>query len=385
MNLPIDFFTRGIERIYPNVEAFKTRLATGEKLKIYFGIDPTGPTLHLGHATVLLKLKELQDAGHEVIVLFGDFTAQIGDPSGKLSARVALSVEAVNNNLKKYKKQIGKILNLKKTIFKKNAVWLGKLKLGEILNLASEFTVSQMLERDMFAERQKAGQPIFLNEFFYPLLQGYDSVAMSVDAEIGANDQTFNMLTGRTMMSKRGKEKFVIATKLLVDASGKKMGKTEGNMVTFEDAPNEVYGQVMSWSDEMLALGFEICTRLKEEEIKNLIAGNPRDAKMRLAKEVTKLFHGESKANKAEKNFVKVFQTKELPNEIQEVKAGKGSLLADILIKEKLVDSKTAFKNLIEGGAITINGETKITDQWFKVETTNIFRVGKKKFLKVLV
>ena len=385
MNLPIDFFTRGIERIYPNVEAFKTRLATGEKLKIYFGIYPTGPTLHLGHATVLLKLKELQDAGHEVIVLFGDFTAQIGDPSGKLSARVALSVEAVNNNLKKYKKQIGKILNLKKTIFKKNAVWLGKLKLGEILNLASEFTVSQMLERDMFAERQKAGQPIFLNEFFYPLLQGYDSVAMSVDAEIGANDQTFNMLTGRTMMSKRGKEKFVIATKLLVDASGKKMGKTEGNMVTFEDAPNEVYGQVMSWSDEMLALGFEICTRLKEEEIKNLIAGNPRDAKMRLAKEVTKLFHGESKANKAEKNFVKVFQTKELPNEIQEVKAGKGSLLADILIKEKLVDSKTAFKNLIEGGAITINGETKITDQWFKVETTNIFRVGKKKFLKVLV
>lgn len=379
-----EFFTRGVERIYPNVEEFKKRLAVGP-IKIYFGIDPTGPTLHLGHATVLLKLRELQDAGHEIIILYGTFTAQIGDPSGKLSARKGVTLAEANENLKKYKKQIGRVLDLKKTIFKKNDAWLGKLKLGEILNIASEFTVSQMLERDMFEERKKVEHPIFLNEFFYPMLQGYDSVAMGVDAEIGANDQTFNMLTGRTMMTKRGKEKFVFATKLLVDAIGKKMGKTEGNMVTFEDAPNDVYGKVMSWSDGLLMLGFEICTRLPEGKFKNLINVNPRDAKMSLAKEITKLFHGEAKANKAEKNFVKVFQAKELPNEIREVKVGRGSLLADVLLEQKLIDSKTAFKNLVEAGAVTINGEIKITDQWFKVEETNIFRVGKKKFLKVLV
>ncbi len=378
-----EFFTRGVERIYPSPELFKTRLAGGP-IKIYLGIDPTGPTLHLGHATVLLKLRELQDAGHEIIILYGTFTAQIGDPD-KISTRKQQTPDEVKANYQKYRKQIGKILDLKKIVFKKNNDWLGKLKLAEVLNLASEFTVAQLLERDMFQERIKSNLPVHFHEMFYPMLQGYDSVAMGVDAEIGANDQTFNMLTGRTMMTKRGKEKFVIATKLLVDATGKKMGKTEGNMVTFEDLPNDVYGKVMSWPDGLLALGFEICTRLPEQEFKNLISTNPRDGKMRLAKEITKLFHGESKANKAEKNFVKVFQTKELPTEIKEVKVERGSLLADILLEQKLIDSKTAFKNLVEAGAVTINGEIKITDQWFKVEETNIFRVGKKKFLKVLV
>ena len=230
--------TRGVENIYPNREGLEKILNSGKKLKIFNGIDPTGPSLHLGHVVVLLKLKQLQDLGHQIIILIGDFTAQIGDPTDKLAARKPLTHKQVLQNARDYKKQIGKILDLKKTVFKYNSKWLSKLSFTDFLQLSAHFTAQQTLQREMFKQRLNQGKDLYLHEFFYPLMQAYDSVAMDVDMEIGGNDQTFNMLAGRTLMRKmKNKEKFVLTTKLLVDPEGAKMGKTAGNMAALNDKP----------------------------------------------------------------------------------------------------------------------------------------------------
>ncbi len=256
-----DFLSRGVESTYPSKEELKKALLSGKTLSVYNGIDPTGPTLHIGHGSTLLKLKEMQDLGHKVILLIGDFTGRIGDPSDKTATRKQLSAKEVKENLKSYTKQAGKILDMKKVQVKFNSKWLSKLSFEEGMEIASEFTLQQMIERDMFEKRIKEGQPIHLHEFFYPLMQGYDSVVMDVDMEIGGNDQTFNMLVGRTMMKNRGKEKYVLTTKLLVDPTGKKMGKSEGNMVTLEDTGENMFGKIMSWPDTLTPLAFKICTR----------------------------------------------------------------------------------------------------------------------------
>src|SRR3989339_412901 len=222
-----ELLNRGVSAIYPTSEALEKFLTSGKTLKLYYGIDPTGPTLHLGHLVQLLKLKQFQDLGHQVIILIGDFTAQIGDPTDKAAARKPLTKKQVLQNCKNYKTQIGKILDLKKTKFVFNSKWLEKMNFADIIKLTSEFTVQRLLERDMFENRIKEGKPIHLHEFLYPVMQGYDSVVLDVDLEIGGNDQTFNMLAGRTLMrSLKEKEKMVLTTKLLVDPSGKKMGKT---------------------------------------------------------------------------------------------------------------------------------------------------------------
>jgi tyrosyl-tRNA synthetase len=380
-----ELLTRGVERIYPSKEDLEKVLASGQKLKIYFGIDPTGPTLHIGHAANLLRLRDLQNAGHEIIILIGDFTAMIGDPTDKTAARVKLSPEQVQVNLKNYQSQIVKLLDPQKTTFRFNSEWLGKLSFEQILELASEFTVGQMIERDMFQERLKNKQPIYLHEFLYPLMQGYDSVVLDVDMEIGGNDQTFNMLAGRTMFKKRGKEKFVIAGKLLTDANGKKMGKTEGNMVTLDDKPEEMYGKVMSWPDSLLPLAVEICTRLPLEEMNSLIAADPKAAKMRLAKTIVGLYHGAASAEAAEASFVNTFQKKEIPDQMEEIILEPGFNLADVLTGAGLVKSKSDFRRLLDEGAIyDLDSETKITDPAFKMTKPTRLRVGKKRFVKII-
>jgi tyrosyl-tRNA synthetase len=390
-----ELLTRGIAAIYPSKEFLQNKIEKGEKLTIYLGIDPTGPTLHLGHAIPIKKLGELQKAGHRVILLMGDFTAMIGDPTDKGSARKQLTYKQVMSNLKSYKKQASKLISFSgknKALLKFNSKWLGKMKFEDVLSLASQMTVQQMLERGMFEKRMKEGHPIFIHEFLYPLMQAYDSVAMNVDGEIGGNDQTFNMLCGRDMMkTMKGKEKFVITMKLLEDNSGKKMGKTENNMLALSDNPDEMYGKIMSWTDGLILPAFELCTDIslaELEDIENDLKDskiNPRDLKMRLAKEVIKVFYGEKMANIAEDKFVKAFQKKEIPEDVEEFEVKENDLLVDVLLKNKIISSKSDFRRLIEGGAITnLDRDKKVSDNNEKAEK-GVYRVGKKRFIKITI
>ena len=376
-----EVLSRGVENVYPSKEELKKILLSGKKLSIYNGIDPTGPTLHIGHGSTLLKLRELQDLGHKIILLIGDFTGRIGDPTDKKAARKQLSVKEIKENMKLYAKQAGMILDMKKVEIKFNSQWLSKMKFAEVMQIASEFTLQQMIERDMFERRIKEGQPVYLHEFFYPLMQGYDSVAMNVDMEIGGNDQTFNMLVGRTMMKSRGKEKYVLTTKLLVDPTGKKMGKSEGNMVTLEDGGENMFGKVMSWPDSLISSAFEICTRVPMDEVNKINQMNPRDAKMQLAYEIVKIYHGEKKAKEAQENFVNTFQKKEIPEIVEEIE-GEG-LLTPILLKAKMFDSKGEIRRLFEAGAIKDMTDNKKLILEEVVAKGHVYKIGKHKFIKI--
>jgi tyrosyl-tRNA synthetase len=381
-----EVLTRGVENIYPSKEELEKVLSSGKKLRIYLGIDPTGK-LHIGHAGPLIKLRQFQDLGHEIIVLIGDFTATIGDPTGKYKTRKPLTKKEVLDNAKNYKKLVGKILDLKKTKFLYNGAWTNKLKPAELLSIASHFTVARLLERDMFQERIKAGDDITVQEFMYPILQAYDSVAMDVDMEIGGNDQTFNMLAGRNLMRKmKNKEKFVLTTKLLTDPTGKKMGKTEGNMINLDDNPQDMFGKIMSWPDELIGLGFELCTRA---EIDNIGQGSPRDQKAALAKEIVKMYHGATSAQNAEAEFNKVHRDKELPTDMPIFETDKKDYpTLDLLCDMKLAPSKNEAKRLVEGGGIVIivgSSEEKITDWKNPIELKDdmIIRRGNRSFVKI--
>ena len=390
-----NFLSRGVENIYPSREFVESKLKKGEKLTMYLGIDPTGPTLHLGHAMALKKLREFQELGHKAILLIGDFTAMIGDPTDKTAARKKLTRKEVLDNAKLYKKQASIFLNFSGANYaeiKYNSEWLSKMYFNEVLELASNMTVEQMLKRDMFELRRKADKPIYIHEFLYPLMQGYDSVAMKIDGETGGNDQTFNMLAGRTLMKQMlGKEKFVITTKLLEDNSGAKMGKTEGNMITFIDSENEMFGKVMSWTDEMIVSGFELVTDIPIDEIANIkkeldSGANPRDAKMKLAREIVSVFYGENSAQKAQDAFTNTFSKGGVPEDIEEVVVPKGTTLVNALMQvEGTVKSRTDLRRLVGAGAVAEIGGDKISDINFSIERDTAFRIGPKRFLKVKV
>jgi tyrosyl-tRNA synthetase len=347
----------------------------------------------MGSAVVLKKLREFQNLGHKVILLIGDFTATIGDPD-KLSVRKPLTRREVLNNAKDYKKQASKFLKFGwgGTEFKYNSKWLGKMNFEDVLNLASKMTVDQMLKRDMFQERIKQGRPVYIHEFMYPLMQGYDSIVMNVDGEIGGNDQTFNMLTGRDLMKEMlNKEKFVITMKLLVDPNGGKMGKTTGNMVTMKDSPAEMFGKVLSWTDVMNLPGFELCTYVPLDEIEKikqqLSSGvNPKDIKVRLAKEIVTIYYNKEAADKAEQDFNNTFKEGGVPEKIDEVNATNEEALSEVSLRAGLVKSKGEFRRLVLEGAVT-NHDTgdKITDPNYKVISTGIYKIGKRRFLKVVV
>ncbi len=382
---------RGIERVYPSREFLESRLRSGERLTVYLGIDPTGPSLHLGHAIALRKLRDFQRLGHRVVLLVGDFTATIGDPTGKLSARQSLTRAAVLANARRYRAQASTFLRffgLNRARVKYNSSWLQGLTLAEVVRLAAHVTVDQMAKRDMFVERAASGKPTFLHEFLYPLLQGYDSVAMAVDGEVGGNDQTFNMLVGRDLEKALiGKDKFVIAVKLLEDATGKKMGKTEGNMVTLSDGPKEMFGKVMSWTDGMIVRGFELCTGVPAEEVARIEDAlarremNPRDAKARLAREIVVLYHGGEAARRAEENFGAAGDAKEVRAD------GVSDTYYTVCAREGVTPSKSELKRLFAQGAVTRaeNGE-RITDGPDTVITRDVdLRIGKKHFLNIRV
>jgi len=380
---------RGVENIFPSKEAFLDILKN-KKIKIYLGVDPTAPTLHLGHASVLRKLSLLQKLGHKVILLIGDFTGMIGDPTDKTAARKKLSKEEIKHNAKNYKKMASKFLDFKgenAAIIDKNSKWLSKMPIEEFIELASNVTYAQTIKRDMFQKRIAEGKDLLLHEFLYPLMQGYDSVAMDVDAEIGGNDQTFNMLVGRDLMRKlRNKEKFVIAMKLLVGGEGKKMGKTEGNMVAFDDSPEEMFGKIMSWADGMIIPAFELLT---DEEIgplkKRLADGeNPKNLKTELALKIVRQFHGQTKAEKAMKDFTKVFSESSIPDKMDSVSVPRGTSLLEALLRANLISSKSEGRRLFEGAAIT-NMETKgkITDPNFTLAKELTVKVGKHRFIKI--
>ncbi len=383
-----ELLTRGVERHYPSEDFLRQRLFSGDRLKLYLGIDPTGPTLHLGHAIPLRKLKQFQDLGHEIILLIGDFTARIGDPDKK-EVRKQLTRKEVLENAKLYKEQASLFVSFKgknaaKLMF--NNSWHSKLNFSDVLDLASKITVQQMLERDMFRKRIQAEKPIYIHEFMYPLIQGYDAVAMNVDGEVGGNDQTFNMLVGRTLLKElKGKEKFVLPMKLLVDTTGSKMGKTTGNMLSFLDSPEEKFGKIMAWTDEMILIGFELCTDIDLSKIKNRLDGgeNPRDIKMELAYEIVKTYHSDIVAKGARDAFVKTFQKGNTPNEIKSVKAGIGEKLYEVFIREEIVNSKIEFRRLIEAGAITNKTDNEKITEMDAPARPSVYKIGKHRFFEI--
>ena len=388
-----EILSRGVEDVIVR-EDLEKKLSSGKKLRLYFGVDPTGSVLHLGHAVTLWKLRDFQDLGHEVILLIGDFTARIGDPSGKDAARKPLSEKEVKQNFKDYKKQASKILDFNKVKIKYNSAWLSKLKFADILKLATNFTVQQMLARDMFDRRMKENLPISLQEFLYPLMQGYDSVAMDVDLELAGNDQTFNALAGRHLQKiYNGKDKDVLTCKLLLGTDGRKMSKTFGNFVAIDDKPSEMYGKIMSIKDELIDDYFELTTRISNQEIEEIkrSSDNPRDIKAKLAKEIVKIYHGKKEAEGAEEEFNKVFRNRELPTDIPVFQTDKRTYpILDLLLDTKLAPSKNEGKRLVEGGGVEVQiGDKKerITD-WKRevnLEDGMIIKVGSRRFVKIKI
>lgn len=386
-----EVLTRGVENIFPNPDFLRSKLKKGERISVYLGIDPTGTTLHLGHVIPLKKLGKLQELGHQIILLMGDFTAMIGDPTDKTATRRKLTRQEVLNNLKEYKKQASKFISFSGSnpaLLKYNSEWLSKMNFEDVLELASFMTVDQMMKRDMFYKRSQEGKPVYIHEFMYPLMQGYDSVAMGVDGEIGGNDQTFNMLAGRDLMKAlKNKEKFVIATRLLVDSGGQKMGKTEGNMVSLDQTPEDMFGRVMSWGDDLVIHAFEIVTDVSMNEIKKMSeafsgGANPKDIKTRLAREIVKMCHGEKEAEKAEQNFENTFSKKEFPVEAKVLKVSKEEKIIDILVGNKIVESKTEFRRLIDVGAVSDYPDKKINNPNEVVgERERKIKIGKKTFV----
>lgn len=396
-NLVKEVLTRGVEKIYPSREALEKKLQSGRRVKLYCGYDGSGPSLHIGHAITLRKLAQFQALGHEIIMLIGDFTGMIGDPTDKMATRTKLTRKEVLANAAHYQKMAGKILkfsgdNPAQILY--NSAWNDQLTFVDLIELASHFTVQQMLIRDMFQKRMEQGKPIYLHEFLYPLAQAYDSVALDVDLEVGGNDQTFNMLCGRDLIKAlKNKEKFVLTTKLLTDPTGKKMGKSEGNIVALDETPENMFGKVMSWPDELIALGLELCTDVPLEEIEKLNKQmkkneiNPRDVKARLAREIISIYYNKEDALKAEQEFEKIFKEKQFPSKMTEIKITESKLdILDLLMKTNLISSKNEAKRLVEQGGIKINEEV-INDWKQKVDIKKnvIIQVGKKKFVKIKI
>lgn len=392
MDVITTLLTRGIEKIYPSKEKLEKLLRSGKKLRVYQGFDPTGIELHVGHLIGLRKLKQFQDAGHEVIFLIGDGTGQAGDPSGKMRAREKfLSHEELRKNAKDYVMRAGKIVNFEgknpvKIVY--NGDWLNKLTLPEILNIAGHFSAQQLFERDLFQERIKNGQVISLREFLYPILQAYDSVYMNVDLEVGGSDQMFNMLAGRSLVkSMKRKNKFVMTTPLLTDSSGKKIGKTEGNALALRDKPEDIYGKIMSLPDDVIVKGLGYLTDIPMEEVSQISAKmkkgeNPMPFKKLLAFEVVKLLNGEKKGKEAQKQFEMTHQKQQAESaDLQIVHVREGITIIDC-VTTYFQKSKSEVKRLVEQKAIDVNGKSVLNPN-HELKSGDIVKVGKHLFFKV--
>ncbi len=382
-----NLLTRGVAEI-PTQKDLESQLETGKKLRIKFGIDPTGVDLTLGHAVVFRKLAEFQRAGHQIILLFGTFTAKIGDPTGKDKTRKILSDADISQNMATYLSQAGKFLDLAQCEIVKNGDWLEKLNFSEILEIAGNFTVAQMLERDMFQKRISENREINLVEFFYPLMQGYDSVAIAADLELGGNDQLFNMMAARPIQKHFSqKPQSVLTLEILPGTDGtEKMSKSLGNYIAVFDSPREIFGKTMSIPDDLMSKWFWLLTDFSENEIANILAGHPRDAKLRLAFELVKMLHDENLAHTAQAEFLEMFQKKGLPDEMPTITFPETEKsLLEIIISANFDLSNTEIRRLISAGSVKIDGE-KITEKEKMIPLTKeqILQVGKRKFAKII-
>ncbi len=373
-----NLLSRSVKEIIPSKDSLKEALLSGKKLRIYIGTDATGSSLHLGHATNYMVLERFRRLGHEVIFLIGDFTSRIGDPTDKAdSERKQLSREEVVENTKTWLDQVRPLINIDnkdnpvKIMY--NHEWLSKLTFEDVLNLASNFTVQQMIERDMFKVRMEENKPLYLHELFYPLMQGYDSVAMDVDMEMCGNDQKFNALAGRTLLRKlKNKEKFVFITTLLENpVTGEKMmSKSLGTGIFLDWDTNRMFGAVMAQPDENMKQLFTDCTWLEHEEIDQILSSHPKEAKMRLAFEITKIYHGDEAAKAAEENFNEAFSKGGVPQDLETVQASVDKPLVEILFESGLVASKAEFTRLEKAGAVHEMGD-------------GVYKIGKHRFIKI--
>lgn len=385
-----ELLTRGVDKIYPTREALEKILRSGKKLRLYQGFDPTGTQLHIGHMVAFRKLRQWQELGHEVIFLIGDGTGQAGDPSGKKKARDKFFDNAeLRKNAEGYVKQAGKIVrfdgnNPIRILY--NSDWLNKLGLVDILNIAQNFSVQQLLERDMFQERIKSGESVNLREFLYPLLQGYDSVAMDVDLELGGSDQTFNMLVGRQLMQTfKNKEKFVMTTPLLSDSKGTKIGKSEGNIIGLTDQPEDLFGKIMSLGDDAIVPLFTLLTDLSELEIAEIgskikTGQNPIEFKKQAAFLIVAQLNSEPQARQSQSAFESTFQQRQAPKNIESMKVESRNVI-DVLVETGLAKSKSEAKRLIEQKGVKINQQPATLDS--TVTSGATISVGTRKFVKI--
>jgi len=391
-----EILSRGVEDIIDKKE-LKQELLSGRCLNIKFGIDPTGPMIHLGRATLLLKLKDLQDLSHKIILIIGDFTAQIGDASDKDSLRTPKTKQEIKKNMENYLPQIGKILDLKKTEVCYNEKWLSALELNTLISLSMNFTAQQMIQRRNFKERWEAQKPIGLHEMFYPILQGYDSVAVKADLELGGFDQLFNLKTGREVQKFfKMKPQNLITLKMIYGLDGRKMSTSWGNVINILDKPILMFDKVMSLRDDLILSYFECCTRVPISEIKKIQKDlsskkiNPKEIKKRLALEIVSIFHSQKEAEQAEKEFEKVFENKELPTEIKEVSIKEKELnILELLVKLEIFTSKAEARRVVEQGGIkfVFDNQTEIKLDWkeiIKIRKGLIVQAGRRKFRKII-
>ncbi|MEI0446343.1 tyrosine--tRNA ligase [Brachyspira intermedia] len=384
----IELITRGISEVI-GLEEIKEKLKSGKQLTVKAGFDPTAPDIHLGHTVLLRKMRHFQLLGHKVIFLIGDFTGRIGDPSGKTKTRPRLTLEDVLKNAETYKQQVFKILDPEKTIVEFNSKWLEKMSFADVLGLTSRYTVAQMIERDDFSKRYKNGQPISIMEFLYPLAQGYDSVSLECDVELGGNDQKFNLLVGRTLMKEYGlSPQAVITVPLLEGLDGvEKMSKSLGNYIGIYDSPKDMYGKAMSIPDSLISKYMELLTDIPLDDIKNYVKAmengeNPRNIKGILAKEIVKIYYGEAEALNAEEEFKRIFSSKGLPDEIEEVTINKDDNILNVLSVCMSSESKSNLKRLVSQGSVTLDNE-KINDINAVISKEGILKVGKRNFFKI--
>jgi tyrosyl-tRNA synthetase len=388
------FLTRGVEAIYPSADAFREKLYSGERLRVYQGFDPTGKFLHVGHAMGIRAMRILQQLGHEVIFLVGDYTARVGDPD-KDSGRKMLTEKEIEENLKGWQEQAAQLIDFggdNPVQFKRNYEWLSQLKLDQLIELMSHMTVQQMLERDMFERRLEKGDPIGLHEFIYPLMQGYDGVAMKVDMEIGGADQIFNMLAGRELSKAYlGKEKFVRANKMMDAPDGRTMSKTKGNGINLADSSEDMYGKAMSYSDAHIPMGLELLTDVPMEAIKEVVdeikkGANPMNYKKMMAFEIVKAIRGEEEAVKAQRSFEAVVQNKEIPADIPVLNKPAGNYhLVELLVDASLAKSKSEAGRLIEQGGVKVDNKV-IDDREAEVAVSDqevLIQKGKRGFVRI--
>lgn len=365
-----ELLSRGVSEIIDK-ENLEKKLSSGKKLRVKLGIDPTSPNIHIGRAIPLWKLKAFQDLGHEAVFIVGDFTALIGDTSDKETERPMLQEEEVKSNMETYLDQAFKILGPAKTEIHYNSEWLSPLGFIEIGKMANAFSLHEFESREVISRRLKEGKRIALQEVLYPIMQGYDSVAVKADVELGGTDQRFNLLAGRTIQPLYNQEpQDILTTELVEGTDGRKMSSSWGNVINITDEPDNMFGKVMSIKDELVPKYFELCTRVSLGEIDKISSEHPKEAKMRLAYEIAKMYHGAMAAKEAQKNFEETFSKGGIPKDIKTVQAKAGEPLVEILLKEGLVSSKSEFNRLDKEGAI-------------KEIESGVYRIGKHRFLKI--